>query len=79
MMNWGYSMMEGWFFMMLFPVILIGIILFAVIQTSRNRYRSASSGQNDTSFDILKERLAKGEISVEEYNSKKEILKNKDL
>lgn len=32
--------------------------------------------KKDTPFDILKKRLASGQINIEEYNEKKKILQN---
>ncbi len=76
MYGYGYGMgiwmIVGW-------VISAAVIVFAVyglfILLRRSDTR-ASEGKNKNPLDILKERLAKGEINAEEYHSiKEELLK----
>ena len=69
-----YRFMGGWgFFMMLIPLLLIGLIIYAV-------YQLGTSKKSDDIFskspeDILGERFARGEISEEEYRKMKDALK----
>ncbi|GGM19243.1 hypothetical protein GCM10011351_01390 [Paraliobacillus quinghaiensis] len=55
-----------WFFILWSVLILIGAILVMNYLTG---------GRENPSVQILKERLAKGEITEEEYNRLKKILK----
>ncbi|WHH60147.1 SHOCT domain-containing protein [Petroclostridium sp. X23] len=72
MMGWGYGMMGGWFGMLI-PLILIGVIVYAVIKLSGNS-NVRNEREYDNSLAILNERFARGEINEEEYNRKKAIL-----
>lgn len=70
MMNFGF-MSGGWFFMVLFWVlIVVGIVALVkwLIQQGRD------SVQTKTPVDILKERYAKGEINQKEFEEKKKDL-----
>jgi putative membrane protein len=76
MMGYGYSMMGGWFGMMILPIILIVVIIYVIYnQGGNNRFKDISA--RDNSLDILNERFARGEINEEEYNNKKNILQHK--
>jgi len=66
----------------IFGILLIGVIVWAVIQftkknSSNNPFtpnRQEPSADKDNALDILKKRFASGEISQEEYERmKKEI------
>ncbi|WHH59959.1 SHOCT domain-containing protein [Petroclostridium sp. X23] len=72
MMGWGYGMMGGWFGMLI-PLILIGVIVYAVIRLSGNS-NVRNEREYDNSLAILNERFARGEINEEEYKQKKAIL-----
>ena len=69
----GYSMMGGWFGMMIIPIILIGIVIFVVAKKGQNNNVN-EIGTRDTSLNILSERFARGEINEDEYNHKRDIL-----
>jgi putative membrane protein len=74
MMGYGYGMMGGFG---LIPLILIGLIIFAVVkltQSSNRNYINPTS--NNDALDILNQRYANGEISDEEYTRKKKILRD---
>lgn len=68
-MNWlGF----GWLFMILFWLLII-IGVMTLIKWLINQNQSNINGSS--SLDVLKERLAKGEINLAEYQKiKKEIL-----
>ncbi|MDF2519406.1 MAG: hypothetical protein K0R84_34 [Clostridia bacterium] len=74
MMGWGYyGLMGGMFGMMLIPLALIGVTIYAIIKlTGNNNMRGGRS--YDNSLEILNERFVKGEIDEEEYKRKKEML-----
>lgn len=71
--GYGYNMMGGWFGMMIIPVILIGVVLYVVYKQNQNN-NAKDIGTRDNSLNILNERLARGDINVEEYNQKKDII-----
>lgn len=74
MMGWGYGMMGGWSGVMLIPLILIGVIVYAVIKISSGNSNVRNTGQYSSSLEILNERFAKGELTEEEYNQRKAVL-----
>ena len=71
-------MMEGWFGMMIIPIILIGIVVFIVYKPLQNN-NIKDIGARDNSLDILNERFARGEINEDEYKHKKDLIKNNKL
>ncbi len=67
----------GWFGMLICLLIIILIIIGVVylIKGLTNRsHKDVSSNTNNRSLEILNERLAKGEINKEEYDSIKRSL-----
>lgn len=68
--GWGAGNMMGWFgggiMMIVFWVLFIALIVWVVREIRGKNVRS-----NLQALDILKERYAKGEISKEEFDSKK--------
>jgi len=69
----GYSMMGGWFGMMIIPIILIVVFMFVVSRKGQND-NVKERGTKDNSLDILSERFARGEINEDEYTNKRNIL-----
>ncbi|WP_106450788.1 SHOCT domain-containing protein [Trichococcus alkaliphilus] len=80
MMNYyGYNMMGGWgiFLMIILLVILIVIIVYAVMKLVQGGSNAGTtSNGRDEALEILNQRYAKGELSDEEYQQKKKILKS---
>ncbi len=74
MMGWDHGMMYGWFGM-LFPIILIGIVIYAVVKLAGANLAGPNYRmEQDRSLGILNERFVKGELSEEEYKEKKELI-----
>ncbi len=75
MMNgWNGGMTwEGWFFMGLFWVLLIGVIVFAAAQLFPGRRETRTETQEEPRT-ILERRLASGEIDVETYEQLRRTL-----
>lgn len=70
MMHFGYG---GGIFMMFIGVIVIGLIIYFIINNTRsNRY---SEGFQKTPLDIIRERYARGEITEKEFEKMKLDLK----
>lgn len=80
MMGYGYGigmMGGGWIWMMIIPILLIGVIVYAVIKltdSNHSRY-DRQYGDVNRAMDILNQRFANGEISEEEYKRKKDMLR----
>lgn len=68
--GWGAGSMMGWFgggiMMIVFWALFIALIVWVVREVSGRNSRSGLQA-----LDILKERYARGEISKEEFESKK--------
>jgi putative membrane protein len=69
----GYGGFGGGPFMMIIPLLIVGLIIYAVFKLL-NQSRNISSRDNSEAFNILMERYASGEISEEEYLNKKKLL-----
>lgn len=66
---WG-----GMWFSWIFWIVIIGLIIWLVInQSSRNKQNFPSS-PNETPLDILKKRYAKGEINKEQFEQMRKDL-----
>lgn len=78
MMGYGYGPIGfGGIWMMIVPVLFIGLIVYAAVKLSngsnpRQYGRYDESGQ---AMEILKQKFANGEISEEEYKRKKDLLR----
>lgn len=72
-MGSGYM---GWFMIFFWGLLLVSLIL--VIRWISNLSREKESGKITTPLDILNERLARGEIEIEEYKEKKLLLSGHD-
>ena len=60
----------------LIPLILIGLIVYAVIKLTQGRQGdNYNIKEKIDALEILNQRLANGEISEEEYSRKKEMLR----
>ena len=68
----GYGIF-GSVMMLLFWILIIGGIVFAIRWFSRDGSWASSSG-HETPLDILKKRYAKGEIDREEFVAKRQEL-----
>jgi len=69
------NMMGGWggMFMGLVFLIVIGLIAYLIVKSTKTRPGDVSFKEN-TSLEILKRRYAKGEINKEEYDRVKKDL-----
>ena len=74
MMHWGdygCGMGFGWLWMVLFWVLVIGSIVYAVRSAS---WHATHSHGKESPLDILKKRYAKGEITKDEFDRMKDDL-----
>ena len=72
--GWG-----GWLAMALFMILFWGLVIFAVVALFRGGTKSSNSQSTDPGNTadprrILDERLARGDIQVEEYQARKDAL-----
>jgi len=75
--GYGYGMMGfGWgFIMMIGILILIILAVVALIRFVQRSNLNSSINSGSKALEILNERYARGEISDEEYKTKKAVLK----
>ncbi len=72
---YGHAMMGGnWFFGPIMMVLFIGLIVAAIVFTTRILGADSSNRSSSNALDILKERFAKGEIDKDEFEERKRIL-----
>jgi len=64
----------GWIFMILFWVLVIVAVVYAV-RYFLDRGRSSDTVEGDRAEEILRKRFASGEISREEFNERMKVLK----
>lgn len=73
--GWGYMHGFGWIFGLFLWIVVIAAVVVAI------RYFSNKAGDSPavekSAFDILDERFARGEIDQQEYEQKRDVLKNK--
>lgn len=72
---YGYGIGWRWLEMMIIPLLLIGFIAYIIIKFYQNN-ESNRKDKNTDALAILNERFAKGEISEEEYQRKKKMLRD---
>lgn len=78
--DWGMSWGVGVLFMLLFWVFVIAGIVWLVTTLTRGREAGGTlaGGSGDrTALRILEERLARGEIDVEEFRARKAALEER--
>lgn len=74
MMGYEYGNM-GWFGMLIF-FILVGMVIYLLIKPSQNNDRNfMSQNGGNNALDILNQRYAKGEVSDDEYQHKKKMIR----
>ena len=69
--GWGWGMGFGWVFMVIFWILVILGIAYLIKSVAG---RDKMAGKEETAFDILKKRYAKGEITKEEFDRIKDDL-----
>jgi len=69
--NFGFGMGFGWIFMIIFW----GMVIYLIVALfNKNRRDSTDSDKKETLEEILKKRLARGEISEEDFERLKKRL-----
>lgn len=75
--GYSYGFGGGWmiFSMLLFWVFVIALIVWLVLTIGRSHNQRDSGDPGETSGQrILQERLARGEIGIEEYQERRTVL-----
>jgi putative membrane protein len=70
-MHWMDWSGGGWFMMIFWWIIVIGVVYLVVKALAGQR---SDSRKEDSALEILKKRYARGEVSKEEFESKKKDL-----
>ena len=65
--GWGGGLGWGMGFGWIVPLVVIGLIVWAIVAFTRSRTGGAGSAAPDRSLAILKERFAKGELDSETF------------
>jgi len=74
-LDYGLRMMlGGGFYFWLIPLAILLLVIYSAYKAFSPRKEYIGAGNNQSAIDILKARFAKGEISEEEYLSKKSKL-----
>jgi len=71
MMGFGYM---GWFMILFWGLLLIALIFLVRWIALLPQGKEIRQGADKSPLDILKERLARGEIEIEEYRAKKQLI-----
>lgn len=74
--GWG-SVAWGWFALlhMIWGVLIVSGVVALVLWALGHSFRPRRSMGEDRALEILRERYARGEISKEEYEERKRVLK----
>jgi|WetSurMetagenome_2_1015567.scaffolds.fasta_scaffold121125_2 putative membrane protein len=75
MMHYGYGYGHGGIIMSIIFLLAIGLLIYLVVQVQKSKGQPPP--HNESHLDILRRRYAKGEITKEEYETMKKILKNR--
>ena len=70
-MMWGYNDSWNWLWMAAMMIVVLGVIIGLVVFAIR---ASARPNSNDQAVDILRRRLAGGEITQEEFEKTRKTL-----
>ena len=68
----GYGYGYGGMFMWILFLILLGVVIYFIVQNTRSKNLEGQS--RETPIDILKKRYAKGEITKEDFDRMKNEL-----
>lgn len=69
---WGFGYEYGGIFMGLLFLILIGVVIYFIVQNVRSKNEIGRT--NESPIDILKKRYARGEITKEDFDRMKNEL-----
>lgn len=79
-MMMGYGIGWGWMMLLntIIPlVIIVAVVMFILSWLKKDNFTRKGGDLSNKAEEILRERFAKGEISVEEYERMKEVLRKK--
>jgi putative membrane protein len=68
-------MMGGWLFMVLLPIVVVALVVWALSASGRGLWASGDQDANQRSaLQLLEERFARGEIDREEFERRRDVL-----
>ena len=68
-------MMGGWFFMMVLPIVVVALVIWALSTRGKAFWgRADQDAKERSALDILEERFARGEIDREEFERRRGVL-----
>jgi putative membrane protein len=73
--EWVAMMMGGWLFMVLLPILVLALVIWALSASGRTLWaRGDQTGKQRSALQLLEERFARGEIDRQEFEQRREIL-----
>jgi putative membrane protein len=76
--SWGPSFGHGpWFFGWIIPLLFWGFVAYLLFSAIKYIFSGDRSKQNDSAYEILRNRFASGEIDEQEYTTQKSVLKRR--
>ena len=67
-------MMGGWFFMVLLPIVVVALVVWALSASGRGLWARGDQDTKQSALQLLEERFARGEIDREEFEQRRKIL-----
>jgi putative membrane protein len=66
----------GWIVMTVLMVLLVAVVAVVALRLTTRTAVPPSGGPNRSAEDLLADRLARGEIDVEEYRQRRDVLRS---
>jgi putative membrane protein len=72
-------MMGGWLFMVLLPILVVALVIWALSASGRAFWAGGDQdAKRRSALQLLEERFARGEIDREEFEQRREILAQRE-
>lgn len=63
----------------LFGVMMVGLLIWLIVNSATSHYSSSLENDFNDALEILRRRLARGEMEKQEFEAKRQLLENKFL